>query len=837
MQPVDPTVAELLEDSGWIRRFARRLVGGDEEAADDLVQDTWLAALEHRPSTAASARPWLARVLTNLARQGARRRGSRPASEALADDAPGGDDLTERAANRAELQARLVHAVLALREPFRSTLLLRYYEGLSADEIAQRAGVPDATVRTRLKRGLDQLRARFDREHGGERRAWALAFLPLARDAGVAGILATKTVRVAAGAAALLLVAVGVREWTAAPAPGDETGTRGDVAAAVPAPPPAPRAEPTAARVDAPPAPVADERRPVEPAASAIETPGLARAPWRVLVTDAATGEPVPHYAIEITAGEAPPAVETTGANGWLKTRASYPAQTFALRLLDHPEGAGAGDDPWGNPIGAAARVYFDPERPGESDELRIAVGPTYRLRLSPQELVHVAPLHASFVRPGQAMLAAYLRDAHHALVRFEGDAPWVRFPELGNRAMLPPEAPWVLELTTRDGLVVGTAEVATLEGIAPMPAYVELERRARLTGRVLGPVKGANVALTPIAAPVDPDDPSFLPKLLSEEDGAFDFPFAPAGGYVLEVRSARHAPFALELELPAGEAVERDVEPVALPIAGDVSGRLTSTTGSYRNPVVLFLRRDDVERVPLTAQVEWTEVAGRFEAAFAFRDVPAGRWTLSLHAFDDDRPWSPPPIEVEAPADGLLLECRDGTPAHDFGFLVVDADTGDPIERFHFGYTLDGGGQSSMTNAGSGGRHLRGVPAETDVRWAVSADGYETAWGDASAFDLDDPDGGSTRFARVALRPGWSVRVRVSRREEPVAGALLRGDGVALGRTDRRGALVARADAEPAELSVELEDGTVVRDVMPAERPDLPIAWVWVDVVLPPAD
>jgi hypothetical protein len=40
--------------------------------------------------------------------------------------------------------------------------------------------VPVDTVKTRLARGLDALRKRFDREHGGDRGAWLAAFAPLA---------------------------------------------------------------------------------------------------------------------------------------------------------------------------------------------------------------------------------------------------------------------------------------------------------------------------------------------------------------------------------------------------------------------------------------------------------------------------------------------------------------------------------------------------------------------------------------------------------------------------------------------------------------------------------
>jgi len=42
------------------------------------------------------------------------------------------------------------------------------------------AGVPVATVHTRLSRALEKLRARLDREHGGKRRAWLVPVAGLA---------------------------------------------------------------------------------------------------------------------------------------------------------------------------------------------------------------------------------------------------------------------------------------------------------------------------------------------------------------------------------------------------------------------------------------------------------------------------------------------------------------------------------------------------------------------------------------------------------------------------------------------------------------------------------
>lgn len=60
--------AQLLAQSSWVVALARSLVR-DAAAAEDLAQEAWVAALERRPCV---LRPWLARVVANLARRARR---------------------------------------------------------------------------------------------------------------------------------------------------------------------------------------------------------------------------------------------------------------------------------------------------------------------------------------------------------------------------------------------------------------------------------------------------------------------------------------------------------------------------------------------------------------------------------------------------------------------------------------------------------------------------------------------------------------------------------------------------------------------------------------------
>ena len=175
--PQHPTVEALLAHADWVRALARTLVR-DPGAADDVAQESWLDALERPPGDARNLRGWLARIVRNAAGQRARSEARRDARERAAARPEALPDTAELVA-RTELQREVVGHVLSLDEPYRTTVLLRYFQGLEARDIAARQGVPLATVRTRLQRAMGQLRERLDREHG-DRASWSAALVTLA---------------------------------------------------------------------------------------------------------------------------------------------------------------------------------------------------------------------------------------------------------------------------------------------------------------------------------------------------------------------------------------------------------------------------------------------------------------------------------------------------------------------------------------------------------------------------------------------------------------------------------------------------------------------------------
>jgi hypothetical protein len=81
----------------------------------------------------------------------------------------------------------LVEAVAALAEPARTIVVLRWFRGLDSAEIARELAMPAGTVRWRLKRALEELRADLDRRAGG-REAWVGLLAPLARGSSSAAL-------------------------------------------------------------------------------------------------------------------------------------------------------------------------------------------------------------------------------------------------------------------------------------------------------------------------------------------------------------------------------------------------------------------------------------------------------------------------------------------------------------------------------------------------------------------------------------------------------------------------------------------------------------------------
>jgi RNA polymerase sigma-70 factor (ECF subfamily) len=155
--------AALVEDLGpALLRFLRRMVG-DADLAEDLLQETFVAAFRHRAGARPeSARGWLFTIAANRARN-ALRDGQRSVTDeesvvAKLDRCGRADALPEAEALRHELRAEIAVAVAQLPPDSREAILLRDMEDLSYAEVAAIMGLTEGAARVRVHRARERLR-------------------------------------------------------------------------------------------------------------------------------------------------------------------------------------------------------------------------------------------------------------------------------------------------------------------------------------------------------------------------------------------------------------------------------------------------------------------------------------------------------------------------------------------------------------------------------------------------------------------------------------------------------------------------------------------------------
>jgi RNA polymerase sigma-70 factor (ECF subfamily) len=151
----DPQALEQLFRHHWPRAHrAALLVVGDAAAAEDIAQESFLAAVRalDRFDRRRPFGPWLHRIVVNRAIDWSRARALR--RELGADDAA---EVPAPEREESPFARELAAGLAALGPEQRAVIVLRYLLEYTPGEIAELLDVPRGTVNSRLRRGLDRL--------------------------------------------------------------------------------------------------------------------------------------------------------------------------------------------------------------------------------------------------------------------------------------------------------------------------------------------------------------------------------------------------------------------------------------------------------------------------------------------------------------------------------------------------------------------------------------------------------------------------------------------------------------------------------------------------------
>lgn len=575
-------------------------------------------------------------------------------------------------------------------------------------------------------------------------------------------------------------------------------------------------------------------------------------APLRGKLLDRITGEPVPEFVLQVrgprgevkklgAAGDpgeleagmtwefrAPPRrVENivSGDDGGFESAAGFEAGWLDLFLVDHEsalQSAIAAHDE--NAI--EHEHVFDEAGMSAVAELRIAIGPTYRLDVNLPSGTSVDDFHATFYRPssdlrgmhrviagdpGSAMALFYGRamngDALAPRAPLRGVDPiWVRFraPVLSLHARSGSAGDHVLQVQSCDGHWSGNATVSSIEGIYPELVPITLESRGAVEGTVLDG-RGKAVPQAWIQLFTSSADPSPLREVGADAQGAFAFRWLPEGPYEVVVETDRYEASRTSITIQNGTTEHLEVR-LAGGAMGPVSGILRSRTGQHRSAGIVILQSLDDPDFFLLKTVTFRKRTGEYTAPFSFEDVPLGNYELRLDPLDNLR-WETLSMTVSPPAEGLEFICEDDTPTFDLELRAIDARTGEPIEEsWSIVWQGDPLENVRLDDDWETGLY-RGVPEGVPLRWVVRAGGHRLATGDQTAI-LTRAD---HRVVEAKLERGWGQLFKVTTRDgEPIEGVELLADADLVGVTDAQGMVSMNLDTKPAGLDFRYEDWVV---------------------------
>lgn len=172
----DPEVLDRLIEQYQYRLFRYLVyVTGDAARAEDFFQETWIRVLErgHQYDVRFKFEAWLFTIARHLVIDWQRQK-KMLSLDAMLDPEEGApfEPADERAESplaqmlQGEEQEKIQASLARMPAAYREVLLLRFQEELQLDEIAKVQGTPISTVKSRLYRGLDELKRQLAADGG-----------------------------------------------------------------------------------------------------------------------------------------------------------------------------------------------------------------------------------------------------------------------------------------------------------------------------------------------------------------------------------------------------------------------------------------------------------------------------------------------------------------------------------------------------------------------------------------------------------------------------------------------------------------------------------------------
>jgi len=160
------------------------LVMRNEQDAEDMTQETFIRAFRALPRfeirKGISFEAWLYRISVNCCRSRMRRKWYQvlpwpdPAPQLVSEP----KEQPDRLALQSEQRDEMLQAIGSLGSKHRLVVILRYYAGLSNEEIAQTLNIPSGTVRSRLHTARQRLKELLTEQEERETRTASKGVAP-----------------------------------------------------------------------------------------------------------------------------------------------------------------------------------------------------------------------------------------------------------------------------------------------------------------------------------------------------------------------------------------------------------------------------------------------------------------------------------------------------------------------------------------------------------------------------------------------------------------------------------------------------------------------------------